>query len=221
MALFNFLKSGNKPTPPAMTPRDTLFGDLPLDYWAGTDSHEIPWSLFKEAKQSIDKGEKDAAIRTLNGVLAVPGLESRHYLQAHYFLSMLGNAPQKEIQLYGVVVEVMMPQGLDLLAVYADHTARYYNYSGGSVIWDAPDAGIGSKIDNILLLGKDIVGKIGPWKEPRPAAPGQGIARINFLTSHGLHFGQAPQAALFQDPMAEKIMYAMLDMMQTLTAARK
>jgi hypothetical protein len=31
-----------------------------------------------------------------------------------------------------------MPSEVDLLAAYADRTARYYNFSGASVVWDHP-----------------------------------------------------------------------------------
>lgn len=196
--------------------RDTLFGDLPLDYWAALNAEELPWSLFSIAKKNIDKGQYREAIETLKLVVDMPGLESRHYLQACHFLNELGSYSPGQVKLYGVVVEVSIEQGHDFLAVYADHSARYYNYSGSAIIWDKEDVGIANKIDEILKQGIEIVAKIGPWKDARPPAPGKEMARISFLTSHGLHFGEAAQAILFNDPMAGKIMYAMLDMMETL-----
>jgi len=196
--------------------RDTLFGDLPLAQWAGTDADGIPWTLFKQAKHSLDNGHQEEAIQTLLSIIATPGLESRQYLQAWHFLGQLAVAPTSIIEVYGLVIEVAMDQGLDLLAVYADHSARYYNYSGSAIIWDQPDAGIGAKIDIILAQGAEIIPFIGPWKDARPAAPVNGNARINILTSNGLYFGEAGQLALFKDAMAGKTMYAMLDMMETL-----
>ncbi|MGC4103991.1 hypothetical protein [Ferruginibacter sp.] len=197
--------------------RDTLFGDLPLDHWAKADSNEIPWTLFKEVKKNVDKKNKAAAIKILKDILNIAGLETRQYLQAFYFLNQLQALPEGTVKILGAVVEVTMEDGVDLLAVYADHTARYYNYTGSAVIWDLPDTSIAGKIDHILSLAKDIVAQIGPWQGERPGIPKPGNARINFLTSHGLHFGEAGQNVLFNDPMAGKIMYAMLDMMETLT----
>ena len=196
--------------------RDTLFGDLPLDYWARVESNEVPWDLFKEVKRNVEKGKNNEAIETLKQITDMPGLESRHYLQAYFFLNDLTFIPGTGLKIFGAVVEVAMDEGLDLLAVYADHSARYYNASGAAIIWDAPDVSISNKIENILMLGMDMVEQIGPWKAERPAAPVSGRARINLLTSRGLHFGEADQRVLFKDPLSSPMMYAMLDMMETL-----
>jgi hypothetical protein len=200
-----------------ITIRDTLFGDHSLDHWANINSNELPWNLFKEVKILIDKGDDEKAIEALNKITRLPDLESRHYLQAYHFLKELSAGPVKDVILFGVVVEVGMDEGLDLVAVYADHSARYYNYSGAGVIWERADHSIDQKIDDILLMGKDILKQIGPWNGMRPAAPANGDARINLLTSNGLHFGQGPVDALFSDPLGSKILYGMLDMMQTLS----
>jgi len=198
--------------------RDTLFGDLPLEYWASIESNEVPWDLFREVKQYVDKGKNAEAITTLKKITDLPHLESRHYLQAYFFLQELSYIPATDTKLFAVVVEVAMDHGLDLLAVYADHSARYYNASGGGVVLDVPNITIINKIDHILMLGMDIVKQIGPWNAARPVAPANGKARINFLTSKGLHFGEADQEVLFRDPLSGKIMYAMLDMMETLVS---
>ncbi|MEP7166260.1 MAG: hypothetical protein ABI741_16275 [Ferruginibacter sp.] len=203
------------------TIRDTLFGDQPLEQWAGAESEDLPWNLFKDAKRCVDKGKNNQAIEMLKKITTLPGLESRHYLQAYFFLNELGSFPEADIELFAVVVEVAMDEGLDLLAIYADHSARYYHASGAGVIWDVPDITIGSKIDHILSLGNGIIEQIGPWKAERPAAPVNGRARLNLLTSKGLHFGEADQNVLFQDPLSSKIMYAMLDMMETLVNKAK
>lgn len=212
MGLLDFLKPKAKTfqdVPPSVI-RDTLFGDRPFDYWASINSKGSPWSLFKDAKRSLDKGDKVRAIEILKEIISLPALESRHYLQAYYFLHNAGVVPEGDIKIYGVVAEVSMPDGLDLLAVYADHSARYYNYSGRSIIWEAPDHSLDAAIDDILLQAMDTVKQIGPWKEARRPAPSGETARINFLTSHGLHFGEAAQSVLFSDPLARKIMVGVM-----------
>lgn len=201
--------------------RDLVFGDLPLEHWAGIDSHEQPWINFKKAKEADDDGEDQDAIDVLQQIMDMPGLESRHYLQAAHFLQQLYSVKALNPQLMGVVVEVAIEGGVDLLAVYADHSARYYNYTGSAIILETATDEIRNKIDNILLLGDDLVKQIGAWKYTRPGAPIPGFARINFLTTGGLHFGEAAQAVLFKDPTAGKIMYAMLDMMETLMNLKK
>ena len=196
---------------------DMLFGDLPLFYWATIESDTVPWSLFKKVKKSLDKGDKQEAVNTLKEIIDMPGLESRQYLQAYHFLNGIQEFDEREIQLFGVIAEIGLEQGSDTLAVYADHRARYYNYSGKSIIRENADDSLDALIDGILLQGTAIVSKIGPWQVARPAAPGNGKARINFLTSHGLHFGEASQSDLFSDPLAGKVMFALLEVMKRLT----
>jgi hypothetical protein len=202
----------------ATTVRDTLFGDLPLDYWAAVDCAEIPWTLFKDARESIHLGKNQDAIEKLKAILALPGLESRHYLQAYFFLNELGNAAEGKLEVFGIVLEVAMPEGLDLLAIYADHSARYYNFSGRSVIWQTTDDSLDDRIEDILYDGLRLVEKIGPWKEARLPAPATGMARINFLTSHGLHFGEAAQSVLFTDAMAGRILQDLTKLRDSLIA---
>lgn len=198
------------------TIRDTLFGDFPISYWAGIDADGKPWSLFKQAKHSLDTGREEEAIQALHAIVATPGLESRHYLQASHFLRQLGARLPAPVTIYGMVVEVAMEGGVDLLAVYTDHTARYYNYAGGGVVLEQEDAAISARIDTVIQYGREIIPHIGPWEGERPGTPASGYARLNMLTSHGLFFGEAPQMTLFNDPMAGKTMYAMLGIMEAL-----
>lgn len=66
------------------------------------------------------------------------------------------------------MVEVGMSEGQDFVAIYADQTAYYYNYSGAAVIWLRPDALLDKRINSILAAAGVILPLIGPWKEPRP-----------------------------------------------------
>lgn len=109
-----------------------------------------------------------------------------------------------------------MPPGNDTLAAYADHSARYYNYSGKSIIWEHPGDSLDILIGGIMEQSKDVVLQIGPWKDKRSQPPIDRLARINFLTSQGLHFGEASQQSLFNDRMAGKLMHSMLNLMNAL-----
>ena len=95
-----------------------------------------------------------------------------------------------------------MPKGLDLLAAYADHTARYFNFSGSAVVLDTPMADVSKLIDDLFDVGQQIADKIGTWDKPRPAPPTNGNCRINFLTAGGLRFGQGEMSVLMKDPAA-------------------
>ncbi|MEP7259317.1 MAG: hypothetical protein ABI687_13035, partial [Flavitalea sp.] len=75
-----------------LSPRDMLFGDLPFSYWAPVNNPAIPWILFSHAKDAKDKGDTSEAIKLLSSITALPDLESRHYLQAYYFLDQLSSS---------------------------------------------------------------------------------------------------------------------------------
>lgn len=159
-----------KPSPSASI-RDTLFGDLPLDAWPPPESGAtaFPWSTFARSRTKIGEGDVNCAIQAWHEILQHPGLESRHYLQAWHCLRQHGEQPAdgEAKQVLGVVVEVTFENGLDLLASYRDHSARYYNYSGAGVVWEHPDTTLDTDIDRLLAAAAATVSKIGPWKGPR------------------------------------------------------
>lgn len=202
--------------------RETLFGDMPMTSWpgAGMASELEPWKSFAEARSQLDHSEIEAAKQTLQRILSEPDLESRHYLQAWHFLRGLGEPPSADEakKLFGVVVEVALDEGLDVVAAYADHTARYFNYSGAAVIWDRPNSSLDSVIDRLLEAGRVIVEKIGPWEQPRPPAPVAGYARINLLVPEGLNFGEGPFANLANDQLGGPVISTAMNLMQALIA---
>lgn len=202
--------------PPANDIRETLFGDMPLSYWATGKPAAEPWASFARAKALVDAGDAPEAAGALLEVVQTPDLESRHYLQAHHFIRQLGYRLHGEKQLLGVVVEVAMPEGLDLLAVYDDHTARYYNYSGAAAVWERPNAFLDEEISQVLQAGQTIMQRIGPWAGPRPGAPQEGHARLNLLTSDGLHFGEGPLNLLMNDRMGGALLTAALRLIERL-----
>lgn len=209
-----------KPIKTAPQIRDTLFGDMPLSQWpiSRTAIDSEPWTSFRRAKQSIDSGDSQAAVEVLRRVLDMPDLESRQYLQAWHFLRGLGVSPPngKEKELLGVVVEVGMEKGFDLVAAYTDHTTRYYNFSGAGVIWERPNDSLDVTIDDLLRAGTVTIRAIGPWKDDRPPAPSKGHVRINLLSPSGLHFGQGPYEALSKDSLGGPVIASALQLMQAL-----
>lgn len=212
---------GKLKQPSAPNPiRETLFGDMPLENWpsASTAAEEFPWSKFVEARANIADGRAEAAVAYWREILEHPGLEPRHYLQAWNFLRQYGQQPPPETAklLLGVIVEVAMPEGLDLLAAYSDHSARYYNSSGAGVVWDHPDDSLNSKIDALFTESRQVVANIGPWEGQRPPAPPRGQARLSFLTPGGLCFGQGPMDALSRDALAGDVLNAATILMKAL-----
>lgn len=191
--------------------------------WASYSAQDEPWLSFTRAKAASDSGNRQEAIGILREITARPSLESRHYLQAWHFLRQFGEQPSPEISknVLGVVIEVFMPGGLDLLAAYHDHCARYYNFSGAGVVWERPNDSLDSAIDEILGEAGNLVMLIGPWDKPRPPAPPVGHGRINILTPSGLHFGQGPLNAMARDQRGGKIFALCTALMQQLMQLHK
>ena len=202
--------------------RETLFGDMPLDAWpnGGETTDAMPWGAFILARSHLESGNKSDAIACWRHVLEQAGLEPRQYLQAWHFLRQHGEQPSPEVakQVLAVVVEIAMPEGLDLLAAYPDHSARYYNYSGAGVVWEHPDKSLDAQIHELLAAARQVVTKIGPWEQPRPAPPATGQVRMSFLTPSGLHFGQGPMDALLRDPLGGRVIQLATVLMRGLIA---
>ena len=152
-----------------------------------------------------------------------PGWEPRHYLQAWHFLRQLGvNPPSEKAKIvYGVIVEVGLKGGVDILAAYTDHTARYLNYSGSGVIWEHPDTSLDTEIDTLLQAGQAVAKVIGPWEQARPPAPQGDNVRLNMLTPSGLHFGYGAFQTLYNEPMGRSIIDPATRLMQALIAKDK
>ena len=201
--------------------RDILFGDLPFSQWPNGSATSVdgePWLSFISARNQLDSANQESAKQTLRRILEMPDLESRHYLQAWHFLRELGESPtdRDAKRLYGVVVEVALDEGLDIVAAYADHTARYLNYSGAAIVWERPNESLDQAIDSLLAAGRMVAAQIGPGEGPRPAAPPKGQVRISMLVPSGLHFGQGPFDALSGDPLGGPVIVAAMQLMQSL-----
>lgn len=209
LALVDQVSNRQRPT----SVRETLFGDMSL---VQLSSFSAP---FERARKFIESGDKKSAITTLQEILETDGLESRLYLQAYRFLAELGinPMPEKAKNVLGVLVEVGMKGGTDIVAGYADHHARYYNFSGAAVLWGRPDSTLDDAIDELLQAATTLAQIIGPWKEARPPAPTNGRARINVLTPSGLHFGEGPLDVLAKDKLGGPVISSAIRLMQRLT----
>jgi hypothetical protein len=223
--MFNwFKKEKPKPASSSVTIRDTLFGDLPMTEWPrDPNTTGEPWAGFVQARNYLAVKNNPAAIAILKKITETPGLESRHYLQAWHFLRQLGvNPPEDKAKIvYGVVVEVGMPKGADIVAAYADGTARYLHHRGGGEIWERPDSSLDAPIQALLAAGQKVAGYIGPWEQERPEEPENGNVRLNMLTPSGLHFGYGGFQTLSEDPMGNAILSPATQLLQGLTSKKK
>lgn len=205
--------------------RDMLLGDAAFDQWPKGNVKEEPWSLFVEARNLILVQQKtQEAANVYRKILAMPGLESRHYLQAWYFLRrFLGvNPPPEEAKkVYGVVVDVHLDSGLELVAGYADHTARYYRADGGGVVWEAPDSSLNDQIDTLLKTSAVAAAQLQPLVNGRPNPPKEvGAVQICILTPSGLHHGIGTFEGWAKNEFGGPIVMAATSVMKSLVDKR-
>lgn len=175
---------------------------------SGTEAYDkYPWNILVAEHADLDELKK----------LTRAKLESRFKILAYNKLSERGAAVENK-ELLGVVVEVGLDEGLDVLAAFSDGTARYINHSGKMIFWETVDDESIVYTNDLFSKSKAIVEKIGPWDKERPAAPAQGHARISFLVSDGLYFGQGPINVLFNDPLGSEALQSATELMQFLTS---
>jgi len=206
--------------------RNTLFGDVPLAELVKVHPKvqlTEPWASFHRARDLRDAGDLAGARDAVRQIVKMPDLETRVFLQAWHTLRELGekSPPERAKEVLGVVVEVGMPKGLDLVAAYRDHRARYFNYGGAGVLWERRDDSLDGLIDELLQAGTVVAQAIGPWTQARPPEPKNGNVRINLLTPSGIHLGQGSVEALNQDAMGGPILSAAFGLMKRLVELKR
>lgn len=107
--------------------------------------------------------------------------------------------------LLGVVIEVPLEQGLDVLAAFAEGGVRYLNQSGKVAIFEGENHPVELLAKELIELSRAIVNRIGPWSKQRLPPP-QANVRMSFLVSDGLYFGEGPFHVLQADPLAGAVL---------------
>jgi len=185
---------------------DLLFCD---DLEAFRTAHQgdpvYPWTTLFNASSSTEE---------LEGIIEDAGTESRQKLLAARLLAHGKPLPVKRV--FGVVIEVGMDQGLDVLAAYEDGTARYINYSEKVIVWETRTTKSGELIADLLQAARNVVEQIGPWDKQRLAPPATGNVRMSFLVSNGLYFGEGPFEALMGDPIGGPVINSGAQLMKFL-----
>ena len=229
--MFSLFGKKEKPQPPKpqggipphlLTMRETLYSTSSLEPFVnrlkGDPRPVFPWSNFVEANRAIKQKDNAKAISLLKQIVAADGLETRLYLQAWHSLRGLGELPAEAAgeQIQGFIIENHMNQGLDIVAAFADHSARYWNFSGTGVVWDTRDPEIDKLIDNLLYVGQEIMKMIGLNQKENLPVPLKGNIRL-FLTGYGGScFGEGPYDKLSEDKMGGYAIHAGYDLMMGL-----
>ena len=186
--------------------KELLFADQPLDQLllsaAETDFGEGPWTVLSEAGASIRDGKPDEAIQLLLKITAKPDIQTRILLWSWTTLRGLGVLPDSAgaSEIKGIVIEVPVSGGIDVLAGYADGTARYINHSGKIIVWDLPDA-------LVLDLIRKLLECAGILDAPRlsnsAARSTSEVVRVTLLTCGGNRTLYIPMQSLGSGPIKQ------------------
>lgn len=141
--------------------------------------------------------------------------ESRVRLLAYNWLRQ-HDQPVPRQQLLGVIIEVPLDGGLDVLAAYTDARVRYINQTGKLSLFDGGPQDVVASASKLLGSASAIVKKIGPWEKERLPPPRKGSNRFSFLVSDGLYFGEGTLATLQKDPMAAPLLAHATELLQVI-----
>jgi hypothetical protein len=186
--------------------KDTLYGNLPMEQWPpqGGDVTVSPWSEFVAARNHMAVGETDKAIAWWQAIVASPGLEVLHYVQAWHFLRQNGMQPSEEEakNVYGVVGE----QGASgvMIAVFLDGQARLYGDQGQGIVWTHPDASLDPLIESVLGGAVALVHKM-KQSDPRIASSKTSINSISVLTPSGVYTKTGTSGSFETTPLIKPI----------------
>ncbi len=173
---------------------DLLFCDNPSAFQPKPGSKPADWQLLL-----FGPSQEPAKIAALAQDQSV---ESRARALAYNWLRTHGRETPKGV-LLGVIIEVPLDHGLDVMAAYADGSVRYINQTGKMAIIEPgglPDASAQAK--RLIELAQPIVARIGPWDKARLPPPREPNIRLTFVVSDGLYFGEGPFKVMQQDALA-------------------
>lgn len=117
-------------------------------------------------------------------------------------------------QLLGVIVEVPLEEGLDVLAAFSGGGVRYLNHSEKILVVEGDGNAVSGLANDLISVSLPVVEKIGPWEETRLPPPRVGNIRITFLVSDGLYFGEGPAQGLRNDDMAGPVLAKATQLLQ-------
>jgi hypothetical protein len=123
-----------------------------------------PFQTIAQASMLAEKGDKAEASSRLHTLLAATGLETRIQLVTWSALRELGEQPDAKAgtEVLGVILEVPMRDGYDTLAAYQDGSARYLNFSGSAIFWDARDETVAALCRAFIAAGASAGGNAKP-----------------------------------------------------------
>ena len=128
------------------------------------------------------------------------------------------DAPVAAGGLRGLVVEVDIDGGIDVLAVYPDGRLRYLNHSGRPVVVDAPIPALAEPMRLLWRSAGTAAGRAQRWARDGSLPARDGV-RIAFIGSDGLRMAQGSFATLQRDPQFGPVLLGASEVLARLTQA--
>ncbi|WP_158643159.1 hypothetical protein [Pseudoduganella lurida] len=132
-----------------------------------------------------------------------PAEESRVRLLAWHWLRAAGQ-PVASRELLGVVVEVPLEGGLDVLAAYADGSVQYINQTGRLAVFEGAPEEVAQHGKLLVHAGIGLAAK-GAVKKRTPP-PAFGNVRLSLLAADGLHVREGSFGEIDRDPLAKPVL---------------
>jgi hypothetical protein len=200
-----------------------LFGDVAIEAWPSEEAGATaePWASFVVARRHLADGDQDLAIRTWATIAhPISPWESRHVLQAWTFLRSCNVHPDPTIagEVLGVVAEVAIDGGHDVLAAYADGSVRFLHHLGAVSVLDPALDDVDRAAAAWRTTAQAAADAIGPADGALPPLP-VGHTRFTMLTRGGHRFGQGPEQAMRADPLAGGLLAGATALLQAVVAA--
>lgn len=193
--------------------RRTLYADLAVAEWPpGDDPQPEPWASFQRARRHLEVGDHDLAIRAWSQV-ANPAfaMESRQVLQAWHHLRSQGIVPDASIadEVLGVVAEVALDGGHDVLAAYADGGVRFLHHLGGGTVIEPPaPTAVAVAATGWLAEAQEVVAQMDRWAGTGAEPAAAGDSRFVVLTRGGARVALGEGASVDPDagPLAARLL---------------
>jgi len=182
-----------------------LFGD-DLSLFLENQLPVFPLNLLNK-----DMSDKVQMLNVANDIT----IQSRYRLIFWKELIAKGIDPV-QMEVLGVVVEVGLENGLDVVAAYKDGSCRYINHTGKTIFFDSPNEESLKLTTDLITNGQAVANKIGPWDKPRREFPKSGTVRLSFLANDGLYFGEGAFEIMYQDKMASPVINVAISLMNHL-----
>jgi hypothetical protein len=105
----------------------------------------------------------------------------------------------KRKEVFGVILEIGLEKGPDVMASFCNGTARYIKQTGKILVWDVPDETTEEMTRELFLRSTKTIAALTSWDKPRKTCPTTGNIRISFLAADGLYFIEDRLYVLFDD----------------------